>query len=84
MLPSFEAPPRADERDTFYDAAAAQFAAPLARLAYALDDDPSKREAMLHISYAGRLRRARGRHSRRSRQEGETPPGAHRRGTITP
>jgi len=42
MLPSFEARPPADERDSFYDAAAAQFAAPLARLAGALDDDPSK------------------------------------------
>jgi len=46
MLPAIEtAPP--DQRDARFDAAAAQFAAPLARLARALEDDPARREALL-------------------------------------
>lgn len=46
MLPPIEiAPP--DERDLRFDAAAAQFAAPLARLALALEDERTARAALL-------------------------------------
>jgi RNA polymerase sigma-70 factor (ECF subfamily) len=47
MLPSLEPAPPADERDARFDAVAAQFAAPLARLALALEDDSSRRAALL-------------------------------------
>src|SRR5689334_25155287 len=47
MFPSLEPAPPADERDARFDAVAAQFAAPLARLALALEDDSSRRAALL-------------------------------------
>lgn len=46
MLPAIEIAPQ-DERDARFDAAAAQFAAPLARVAWALEDEPSRRWALL-------------------------------------
>ena len=47
MWPSFEPAPPADERDARFDAAASQFAAPLARLAGALEDHGPGRAALL-------------------------------------
>jgi RNA polymerase sigma-70 factor (ECF subfamily) len=47
MLPEFKPLPPADERDARFDAAAVEFAAPLARLAGALEDEYSGCEALL-------------------------------------
>ncbi|HZL96709.1 MAG TPA: hypothetical protein VFB99_23840 [Vicinamibacterales bacterium] len=47
MWPSFEPAPPADERDARFDAAAAGFAAPLARLAAAFEDESAPRAALL-------------------------------------
>src|SRR5690349_21415993 len=53
MLPAFEPIPPADARDKLFDEAAARFAAPLARLAHALEDEPAGREALtqdIHVA----------------------------------
>ena len=47
MWPSLEPAPPADERDARFDAAAAGFAAPLARLAAAFEDESAPRAALL-------------------------------------
>lgn len=47
MLPSFEPPPPADSRDVEYDDIAERFAAPLARLAQALEQEHDARERLL-------------------------------------